>query len=331
MARSDLVLNLVKAGQHGDRMLFRKTIEALVVEERAKSHHVFADAIASYIDVTPKAGLREVTIPFKPETGIGELYYEVSPTKTVDDLVLDASVYQSFTEIIEEHNRQDLLRSYGVEPRHRIMLIGPPGNGKTSLAEAMATALMVPMIVVRYEGLIGSYLGETAARLAKLVAFVATRRCVLFLDEFDTLAKERGDIHDTGEIKRVVSSLLLQIDSLPSHVVALTATNHPELLDRAVWRRFQLQIRLDAPTIDQIKQFLSRFEKRFGQTLPINIPKMAAKLKGVTYADLENFVSDIQRRYILGLPNSDLKSILSRLLPSMMRRSKQRGRVPHAR
>jgi AAA+ superfamily predicted ATPase len=204
------------------------------------------------------------------------------------------------------------------------MLIGPPGNGKTSLAEAIATALMVPMIVVRYEGLIGSYLGETAARLAKLVSFVSTRRCVLFLDEFDTLAKERGDIHDTGEIKRVVSSLLLQIDSLPSHVVALTATNHPELLDRAVWRRFQLQIRLDAPTVDQIKQFLSRFEKRFGQTLPVNIPKVAAKLKGVTYADLENFVSDIQRRYILGLPNGDLKSIVSRLLPPMMRRSKHR-------
>ena len=92
---------------------------------------------------------------------------------------------------------------------------------------------------MRYEAVIGSFLGETSGRLKKLFDFVRTHQCVLFFDEFDTLGKERGDVHETGEIKRVVSSLLLQIDALPSHVVVVTATNHAELLDRAVWRRFQ--------------------------------------------------------------------------------------------
>lgn len=117
-------------------------------------------------------------------------------------------------------------RSYGLEPRHRLLLVGPPGNGKTSLAEGIAEALMLPFLVVRYEGIIGSYLGETASRVARLFDYVRTRQCVLFLDEFDTLGKERGDPQETGEIKRVVSSLLLQLDNLPSHVLVVTATNH---------------------------------------------------------------------------------------------------------
>src|SRR5262249_50918218 len=152
-------------------------------------------------------------------------------------------------------HRVEILRSYGLEPRHRVLLAGAPGNGKTSLAEGLAQAMMVPLIVPRYDGLIASYLGETASRLRKLFDHFRTKACVLFFDEFDTLGKERGDEHETGEIKRVVSSLLLQIDDLPSHVVVVTATNHPELLDRAVWRRFQLRFELPAPNRAQIEAY----------------------------------------------------------------------------
>ena len=141
-----------------------------------------------------------------------------------------------------------MLRSYGLEPRNKILLIGPPGNGKTSLAEAIAEALMVPLLTVRYESIIGAYLGETASRLSKLFEYAKTRQCVLFFDEFDTIGKERGDQHETGEIKRVVSSLLMQIDALPSYVVTIAATNHDALLDQAVWRRFQVKLELPKPT-----------------------------------------------------------------------------------
>lgn len=145
-------------------------------------------------------------------------------------------------EFVQEQYRSDLLRSHNLEPRHRILLTGAPGNGKTSLAEALANELMVPFYRVRYDGIITSYLGETASRLSKLLEFVSQEHCVLFFDEFDAIGKERGDTHETGEIKRLVNSLLLQMDELPSYVVVIAATNHPELLDRAVWRRFQIKI-----------------------------------------------------------------------------------------
>ena len=148
-----------------------------------------------------------------------------------------------------------------------MLLAGPPGNGKTSLAEALAAELAVPLLTVRYESVIASYLGETAVRLSRLFEQIRMRRCMLFFDEFDVVGKERGDVHETGEIKRVVSSLLLQIDDLPSHVVVVTATNHPELLDRAVWRRFQLRLHLPPPSQALATEWFCRFEQRFGDKL----------------------------------------------------------------
>ena len=118
------------------------------------------------------------------------------------------------------------------------------------------------LVVARYDGLIASYLGETASRRRKLFDNVRTWACVLFFDEFDTIGKERGDLHETGEIKRVVSSLLMQIDDLPSHVVVVTATNHPELLDHAVWWRFQLRLELPRPTPKEIEDYFATVGSR---------------------------------------------------------------------
>src|SRR5205085_1737390 len=117
---------------------------------------------------------------------------EINPTRRIEDLVLPEVVATACREVVEEHHRAELLRSYGLRPRNRILLAGAPGNGKTSLAEALAQALMVPFIVARYDGLIASYLGETASRLRRLFDYVRTRGCVLFFDEFDTIGKERG-------------------------------------------------------------------------------------------------------------------------------------------
>lgn len=217
-------------------------------------------------------------------------------------------------ELVEEQQRAELLRSYGVEPRHRVLLEGPPGNGKTTLAEGIAFELMVPLFVVRYEAVVGSFLGETSGRLKRLFDFARTHQCVLFFDEFDTLGKERGDTHETGEIKRVVSSLLLQIDSLPSHVVVVTATNHAELLDRAVWRRFQLRLNLPAPTPAQRAAWFERFEKTLGLPLGLSPKTLATRLPLQTFSDLEQFCEDVQRRYVLALPGADLERILTERL-----------------
>ena len=321
MARADLLLDLVRAGAKGDHPLFRKSLEALVAEERAKQHHVLADRLAAHLSA---GGTRNVNTSASVTRRNGpatESFHEISPERRLRDLVLPTSVENAGRELIEEFRRADLLRAHNLEPRHRVLLTGPPGNGKTSLAEALATELAVPLFAVRYESVIASYLGETAVRLSRLFDEVRTRRCVLFFDEFDVVGKERGDIHETGEIKRVVSSLLLQIDDLPSHVVVVTATNHPELLDRAVWRRFQLRLNLPAPTLSLAEEWLCRFENRLGENLGYKPATLAKRLKGLSFSELEQFALDVQRQYVLTLPDSDVRAIVAERLKQWQSRS----------
>jgi SpoVK/Ycf46/Vps4 family AAA+-type ATPase len=324
MARSDLLLSLVRAGTTGDSPRFRKAVEALIVEERAKKHTVLAGQLTEQLeqksDVANESanghrgnGHSNGSSP-TPYQSVQDVFFEIIPQRALTDLVLSGVVQSAVNELVEEHHRQELLRSYNLKPRNRVLLTGPPGNGKTSLAEALARSLSVPLIVARYDGLIASYLGETAGRLRRLFDYVRSRACVLFFDEFDTLAKERGDVHETGEIKRVVSSLLLQIDNLPSHVVVVTATNHQELLDRAVWRRFQIRLELPPPTAVLAEEYLGRFFKDLGQPLRSSTKTIARALKGASYSELEDFTCDVARRHVLALPDSDLNKIVRQRL-----------------
>lgn len=309
MPRADLIVSLVRAGTQGDQGLFRSTVEAIAAEERAKHHNQLANRLEENLRVAnsrPKS--TEVVRSF--DGGHGGLLYEIEPRRTLESVLLPNEVSQSVRELIEEQQRRDILRSYGLEPRHRLLFSGPPGNGKTTLAEAIAYELMAPLFVVRYEAVIGSFLGETSGRLKRLFDFVRTHQCVLFFDEFDTLGKERGDTHETGEIKRVVSSLLLQIDSLPSHVVVVTATNHAELLDRAVWRRFQLRLNMPTPTLEQRTEWFTLFERQLGSRLGLTPKSLAMKLKDANFSDLEEFCQDIHRRYVLSMPEGDLRTII---------------------
>ena len=313
MARADLLLNLVRAGARGDQPSFRKSIEALIAEERAKQHHILADRLSAHL--VQNGGATSAPFPGGLRNGQAtEFFHEIEPRRRLQDLILPDSVEMACKELVEEQNRSDLLRSHNLEPRHRVLLAGPPGNGKTSLAEALATELAVSFLVVRYEGVIASYLGETAVRLAKLFEQVRSRHCVLFLDEFDVVGKERGDIHETGEIKRVVSSLLLQVDALPSYVVVVTATNHPELLDRAAWRRFQLRLRLPPPSQAQAEEWFRRFEERLAVKLGHTHSTLAKKMKGLSFSELEQFGLDVQRRHVLSLPEGDVRRIVGERL-----------------
>lgn len=302
MARADLLLALVQSGAGGDDLAFRRAAEALIAEEEAKKHGVLANQLMDALTRRRPSGSKVATLG-RNDAASG-LLHEQDPERRLSDLVLPKMVRQQCTDLLEEHHRRDLLRSHGVEPRHRLLFIGPPGGGKTSLAEALATELSVPLLTVRYEGLIGSFLGETASRMETLFSAVRVRPCVLFFDEFDAVAKERGDTHETGEIKRVVSSLLLQIDKLPSHVIVVAATNHPELLDRAVWRRMQVRVELPRPSregkIEWLKYWSAKTELDFG----LSPRTIAERLVGVSYAELEEFALDVQRKTILSGPDA---------------------------
>lgn len=150
--------------------------------------------------------------------------------------------------ILDEHNRRDALAAFQLHPRHKILLSGPPGNGKTMLAEAFAHELDVPYLVAKPSGLLASYMGESGKNLSILMEYAASGPCVLFLDEFEGVGKHRGDNHDVGEIHRITNQLLLNMDELPAHVVFVCATNLNDMLDKAVVRRFDFHIELPAPT-----------------------------------------------------------------------------------
>lgn len=303
MARADLLLNLVKAGVSGERELLVRTTQALIAEEHQKQHHVLAESL----DAQLRSIQKRIATMSVPSSNGHSLVHERVPERKLTELYLNQGIRSAVSDLLEEQRRADLLRSYNLEPRHRVLLIGPPGNGKTSLAEALAESLAVPLFSVRYDALIGSFLGETASRVRQLFEFICNRKCVLFFDEFDTVAKERGDTHETGEIKRVVSSLLLEIDRLPSYVLIVTATNHPELLDRAVWRRFQLKIELPKPTLDQITDWVGDLERRLEEKISRDAKTLAKRLKGLSFSALEDMTQDILRKRALSEPCETIK------------------------
>jgi len=321
MARADLLIDLVRFGVSDDKNRFRKVVESVIAEERAKKHTVLADNLEEVLRSSPTAKPMTKNGATTLDYRVNNFVHEVYPERRLSDLILPNDVLDIVQEVIQEHHRIDLLRSYNLEPRNRLLLIGPPGNGKTSLAEAIAESLMVPLLVVRYDGVVGTYLGETAVRLRKLMEYAATRKCVLFFDEFETLGKERGDTHETGEIKRVVSSLLLQIDSLPSHVVVIGATNHAELLDRAVWRRFQVRMILPEPTRAKLASWFAKFERRIKVQLGYAPETLAKKLLGINFAEAEEFGASVFRKYVLEQPNSDMKAIVNETLKTWAVRS----------
>ena len=307
MARSDLLLSIVRAGASGDRTALRSSVEAIVAEERGKNHHILADRLQRALNavaVTPPTTAH-------PSTQTGkDTILESTPRQRLDDLILPLPVNQQIKQLVEEQHRADLLRSHGMQPRHRVLLSGPPGNGKTSVAEGIAEALAVQFFTVRYDALIGSYLGETNTRLARLFDYARTVPCVLFFDEFDLIGKERGDSHETGEIKRVVSFLLMQIDQLPSYVVTVAATNHAELLDRAVWRRFQLRLSMPQPSRDSLAVFIDRQFETWPEPTGITAGTLADRLGAVSYAEALEFCQAVRRQHILSLVNRRLKDIL---------------------
>lgn len=302
MARSDLLVNLVKSSANGDKLGIQRTVEAIVAEERAKQHNVFADRLERALHSANGNGAASLTrsnqdVALKARDFIAD----ITPRRRIEDLLLPEITHIAAKQLVEEQHRANVLRSHSLEPRHSALLVGPPGNGKTSLAEAIAESLAIPFFVVRYESMIGSFLGETAGRLKRVFDYVRTTPCVLFFDEFDAVGKERGDTHETGEIKRVVTSLLMQIDDLPSYVVVIAATNHAELLDRAVWRRFELRLMLPAPDERLLAAFVGNLSERASLKLGISAQQIAKALGRVSFSEAEQFFLDLARRQILAM------------------------------
>lgn len=198
--------------------------------------------------------------PVDRETSVPLCEIQLSPARGQPSPIYDETLQLALEALVNEWQRSDALRELGVEPSRSCLLYGPPGTGKTLTAMTLAAKLRLPAVNARIDGLVSSFLGTTARNIANLFDFANRYRCVLILDEFDALAKMRDDPHELGELKRVVNTLLQNLDARADKGLTIAITNHEGLLDPAVWRRFQNHVRIglpDWPTrIEMMRHFL---------------------------------------------------------------------------
>lgn len=187
-----------------------------------------------------------------------ELITVEQPRHGFDHVLLSPEALTQCEAILREHHLADNLARYELKPRHRVLLYGPPGNGKTLLAEAIARELEVPFLRVKYGGLIDSHLGGTGKNIHALLEYASQGHCVLFADEFDGLGGARDKSSDVGEARRITNQLLIELERLPSHCIFIAATNMTGLMDKALIRRFDFVLEIKAPTPDLVKRCVER-------------------------------------------------------------------------
>lgn len=287
------------AATRSERQALQRTMSAIIAESKRAAVKATQTAQPQLPGLERPAQSRSGGDGVRLPERIAELVYSIPARRRLSELVLTDEVVEQVTEFIYEFSNAALLRSHSLEPRHTVLLVGPPGNGKTSLAEVFAAELGLPLLSLRYDAIVDSFLGETSNRLRKLIEYATDVPCVLFFDEFDAVGKERSDAQETGEIKRVVSSLLMQMDRLPSHTLVICATNHPELLDRAVWRRFELKMEIQKPDRDQLMRWFKEFEETLKAPTGVPPEEFADFMFGENMSAIEAFTLDVRRKIVL--------------------------------
>lgn len=293
--------DLVGAYQRRDDLAFRRATQAIIDEEEAKKHTVLARDLKRLL----AAGSGEVStearaLPEPPtdrDSGVPLVDLRAPGALAFSDLVFSRDLEMSLEAVTDEVGHWTSLDAAGLPRRNRLLLHGPPGCGKTSIAAALATELGLPLATARIDSLMSSFLGETAANLRLLFDFAASTPCVLLLDEFDSLGKVRADPSDHGELRRVVNAVLQLIESYRGSSFIVAATNSPDMLDAALWRRFDEVLAVPRPTTDEIERLLNRHAP--GLRLTGSLAGSAQELSGLPHAAVECAANAARRRAVL--------------------------------
>jgi len=224
------------------------------------------------------------------------------PDKLFEKPILKSYIEEEIDEFIYSYQQRDEILRAGIEMISSLLLYGPPGCGKTTVAKYISYKTGLPLVTVRLDGLVSSLLGSTAKNIRRIFEYASKRDCILFLDEFDVVAKLRDDKHELGELKRVVNSLLQNIDDFSQNSILIAATNHHELLDPAVWRRFSKIITLEKPDRDEITLLLKSFIKNSKSNVIENEKKLelvAVSFEGISHADVKTVVNNAIKKSII--------------------------------
>lgn len=262
MSTSRHLVALLQSHIAGDEERFLSIATQVAAHEARQGHGKLAQELRELIDTARGKGAtvgRRGVGPVPLAQPKGELSTFLSASYSdirLSSMVLPPELHDRLARVLREQRQRDRLRARALMPRRKLLLIGPPGSGKTMTAAAIAGELKLPLFTVLYEGMIGKLLGETAARLRLIFDAIGLQRGVYFFDEFDAIGTQRSGPNDVGEIRRVLNSFLqlLEKDDGPSLIVA--ATNHPELLDRALFRRFDDVIAYSLPDADVARGIL---------------------------------------------------------------------------
>jgi SpoVK/Ycf46/Vps4 family AAA+-type ATPase len=302
MARSDLLKKLFRSYKGRNDPAFLDAAREIIDDERKKQHASLANELQRILDngTGPASPDRLLGLePLPKDADRGAPLLEIRhPDRYLEELVL-ADVQRSIlVRVLEEFRQWEVLEAHSLRPGNRLLFCGPPGCGKTATAESLSRELGVPLLVVRFDAVVSSLLGETAANLRKVFDYAARGVWVVLFDEFDAIGRSRDDATEHGELKRVVNAFLQMLDRFSGRSLVVAATNFEQALDPALWRRFDEIVRFEKPDRSQVEQLLSK--KLAHVRVPAGLLRGAVeRLDGVSHAEVERVCFDVLKQTAL--------------------------------
>lgn len=320
MSTSQHIIALLKSHMDGDDEQFLSVAMQAAAKEARQGHSQIAQTIRSLVDETRLRSKRSTAIggnrPGSSAIIREDLHGLVAITESntrLTSMVLAPILKERLNRVILEHRQRETLLLYNLSPRNKLLLVGPPGTGKTMTAQALAGELKLPLMTVLLEGVISKYMGETATKLKTVFDAMEAVPGVYFFDEFDAIGAKRNSTNDLGEIRRVLNSFLQLLENSRSDGLIVAATNHPELLDVALHRRFDDVIRYTLPDSDDIEAIIRNNLAAF-DIKKIRWAPILEALQGHTQAEVARLALDAAKSVVLSgrlqITNKDLLSAL---------------------
>jgi SpoVK/Ycf46/Vps4 family AAA+-type ATPase len=300
--KADILKLLLQSHAEGDEPSFRKAALQLAAAESTAGHVRIAEEIRAIIAKMPATALRTQQGPVvdiaAPRGELADILEGGHREERLRDIVLRPETEETLKRVLSENRSRARLERFGVQPRRRLLFHGAPGCGKTLAAAVLAGEMGLPLMTVRFDALFSRFLGATAVQLRTIFAEMPRRPGVYLFDEFDSVAKARGDSQDVGEMNRVVTAFLQLVDADMSGSILVAATNHIELLDRAMFRRFDVIVPFDKPTCEQIVELMKLRLATVGLS-DATASKLAAHAEGWSFADVARACDDAVRTMAL--------------------------------